>query len=64
MYKKLADVRKTKTIIKADLNPAFHLEEFILEFFRFDECVQEVHKRQNADNKKSDHHNFKFFQRP
>ena len=63
MYKKLVVVRKTTTPIKADLSPAFHFERFISEFFRFDECVQQVHKRQDADNKKGDHHNLKFFQR-
>jgi len=56
-------MRKTTTPINADLNPAFRLEEFISEFFRFNECVQQIHKRQDADNKNGDHHSFKFFQR-
>jgi len=63
MYRKLAVRRRNTTAIKADLIPAFHLEKLISEFFRFDECVQQVHKRQDADNKNGDHHNFKFFQR-
>ena len=51
MYRKLAVIRRITTAIKADLIPAFHLEKLISEFFRFDECVQQVHKRQDADNK-------------
>lgn len=46
----LAVMRKTTTPIKADLNPTFHFEKFISEFFRFDECIQQVYKRQDADN--------------
>lgn len=56
MYTKLAVAKKTTATSRADLNPAFHREKFISEFFRFDQCIQQVHKRYDADNKKSDHH--------
>jgi hypothetical protein len=51
MYTKLMATKKKMTTSSADLNPPFfHREKFMLEFFRFDERIQQICEHQDADN--------------